>query len=177
MSSDFKNPFSGFTQIVTGPRFIGRKQDMNKIADMIVSPDPEEHEPVSNIAVVGIHRIGKSSLVKQVLLTYETELFVKRRVPVWINLKDHKNPLAFFSHLIDASLEEIHAAQYLDKAATERLLSRKPDAASFELLFPGNTKKFFLEVQKAGIHLLFILEEFDYARVLFEKDEQGFESL
>ncbi|WP_220206956.1 Swt1 family HEPN domain-containing protein [Reticulibacter mediterranei] len=175
MPLEFKNPFSGFTQIVTGPHFLGRRQDMIKIAGMLVSP--EEDEPLSNIAVVGIHRIGKSSLVKHVLKTYEVDLFVKRRVPVWINLKNHRNSLAFFSHLIDAALKEINKAQYLDTASIERLIAYQPDAASFELLFPGNIKKFFTEVENAGIHLLFILEEFDYARVLFAKDEQGFESL
>src|SRR2546423_4273816 len=144
MSFEVKNPFTGYTQIVTGSRFIGRENEIMRMTEMLVTPEADE--PISNLAVVGMHGIGKSSLVKHVFSTYEVELFLKRRLPIWINLKDHKTPLAFFQYLAEIAFHEISSNDHdLDKSALERLTRSKPERASFEMLFPDNIRRFFAE--------------------------------
>lgn len=173
MSFERKNPFAGYTQIAIGERFIGREDEIERLTQMLVEPDAGDS--IGNLAIVGMHRIGKKSLIKHILATYEVELFEKRRLSIQISLKDSKHALDFFWEMVEATFQEIN--HYLDSARLERLSKYKPERASFELLFPGNIRRFFAEIQRAGVHVIFLLEEFDHARILFAKDYQSFENL
>jgi hypothetical protein len=52
-----QNPFSDYGQIVKGSRFAGRKEEVQKIHNRVLG------EAYGNIAIMGMPRIGKSSLV------------------------------------------------------------------------------------------------------------------
>ena len=55
---NFENPFSDYGKIVRGERFIGRGQIIGVVESRIIQPANP-----GNLAIVGVHRIGKSSLV------------------------------------------------------------------------------------------------------------------
>lgn len=58
MNYRFENPYADYGKIVRGERFIGRKNIINVIESRIVRPTNP-----ANLAIIGVHRIGKSSLV------------------------------------------------------------------------------------------------------------------
>lgn len=175
MASHMKNPFSGFTQIAADHHFTGRKRAIEEISSMVIWP--EIHEPISNVAIVGMHGIGKSSLIRHLLTIHHQDLLNKRRLPIWINLKEYKNKEPFFFDLIASSIKELIKFELLDESILQFLLTYKSQDASFWINFPANIKEFFTEVHEAGINILFVLEEFDYARILFANDDSAFETL
>ena len=63
------NPFADYGRIIHGDRFIGRKTIVNNIENRIIHPDNP-----GNLAIVGMHRIGKSSLAHKVIIEQKDNL-------------------------------------------------------------------------------------------------------
>ncbi len=145
------------------------------------SSNRPEGERINNLSIIGMHCIGKTSLVKNVFDLNEEnkyDIYFKNRLVITINLKDYEDSRSLFCDLLQKSLDAIIDAQYpLDSAAIQRLSSHKPRETSFWVELRNVLEKFFKEVRRAGIYILFILEEFDHARTVFAKDYQGFERL
>ncbi len=63
MNQDFENPFADYGNIVRGERFIGRRDDLQVIEGRVIRP-----REAGNLAIIGDHRIGKSSLVYKAII-------------------------------------------------------------------------------------------------------------
>ncbi len=66
------NPFADYGRIIYGDRFIGRKTIVNNIENRIIQP---KHP--GNLAIIGMHRIGKSSLVHKAIIEQKDNLTKK----------------------------------------------------------------------------------------------------
>ena len=162
----FENPFSDYGKIVRGERFIGRKQIINAVESRIIRPTNP-----GNLAIIGVHRIGKSSLVYKTIVEQRNKLINKGILPIWKGLSSYDDSLEFFYSLIDEFIGEMEELGWL----TERI-QRSADRALEVNATWDRTKRFFREVQNAGYGVLFILDEFDHARTLF-KGETAFQRL
>ena len=69
MALDFQNPFASYGNIVYGERFIGRKDALRIFQNRIIRP-----REAGNLAIIGLPRIGKSSLVYKALIERKKEL-------------------------------------------------------------------------------------------------------
>ena len=163
---NFENPFSDYGKIVRGERFIGRNQIIGVIESRIIQPTNP-----GNLAITGVHRIGKSSLAYKAIVEQQDKLISKGIFPIWIGLSSYDQSLDFFYSLIDELVSEIEELDWL----TERI-QRAADRALETNATWDRTKRFFKEVQNAGYGVLFILDEFDHARNLF-KGETAFQRL
>ena len=67
------NPFANYGRIVHGDRFIGRETIMNNIENRIIHPDNP-----GNLVIIGMHRIGKSSLAHKAIIEQKDNLTQKR---------------------------------------------------------------------------------------------------
>ena len=108
------NPFASYGPIVWGKRFIGRVNAIRIVRQRVVADDP------GCLAIVGLPRIGKSSLAYQCLIHQRTALHTDKIVPVWIDMGTFKTPHAFFQRLIlstQGALEEVDGL-------TERIKSK-----------------------------------------------------
>ena len=162
----FENPFSDYGKIVRGERFIGRKQIINAIESRIIQPmNP------GNLAIIGVHRIGKSSLAYKTIVEQKNKLIDKKILPIWKGLSSYDDSLDFFYSLIDEFVSEMEELGWL----TERI-RRSADRALDTNATWDRIKRFFREVQNSGYGVLFILDEFDHARTLF-KGETAFQRL
>ncbi len=95
MNSAFENPFADYGKIVRGERFIGRKEIIRVIESRIIQPtDP------GNLAITGIHRIGKSSLAYKTIIEQKDRLTQKGVLPIWIGLSSYNQSLNFFRSLV-----------------------------------------------------------------------------
>ncbi len=160
MNSAFENPFADYGKIVRGERFIGRKEIIRGIESRIIQPtDP------GNLAITGIHRIGKSSLAYKTIIEQKDRLIQKRVLPIWIGLSSYNQSLNFFHSLVTECVEEMEDLNWLTEQI-KRLADRALEAQD-----PWNQiKRFFKKVQEAGYGILFIIDEFDQARFLFKGD-------
>ena len=61
------NPFADYGSIVRGDRFVGRKKELNTIKQRVLGPN------YGNLAIMGLPRIGKSSLAWEGILERKGE--------------------------------------------------------------------------------------------------------
>ncbi len=163
---NFENPFVNYGKIVRGERFIGRHKIHSVIENRIIYPvNP------GNLAIIGVHRIGKSSLAYKTIIEQKEKLIAKGILPIWIGLSSYDQSSEFFSSLVVECVNEMEDLDWLTEKI-QRLADRAlEDGATWD-----RTRRFFKEVQKAGYGTLFILDEFDHARYIF-KGETAFQRL
>jgi len=171
MNTDFENPFADYGGIVRGDRFIGRNDSLRVVENRVIRP----HEP-GNLAIIGDYRIGKSSLVYKAVMEGKEELLRKKLLPIWINLATYDHASIFFRSLVTRCYDEMEELGWLDepiKSAANRALQ---DELSWTEGY-GRIQRFFEKVRQADFRILFVLDEFDYARYLFKGDISGFQGL
>lgn len=163
---NFENPFVNYGKIVRGGRFIGRQEIHSVIENRMIYPvDP------GNLALIGVHRIGKSSLAYKIIIEQKKKLIDKRILPIWIGLSSYNQSSEFFTSLVDECVNEMEDLGWL----TERI-QRLADHALEEGAAWDRTKRFLKQIQEIGYGTLFILDEFDHARHIF-KGETAFQRL
>ncbi len=168
---DFENPFSDYGSIVHGERFIGRHESLRVIEGRVIRPK----EP-GNLAIVGDYRIGKSSLVYQAVMERRDELIARRQLPIWINLGTYNQAASFFRSLVTNSFDELNELGLLTDPIIYAAKRALEDKLSWTEGY-GLIQRYFEKIRKAGICVLFILDEFDHARYLFKGDISGFQGL
>ena len=161
-----ENPFSDYGKIVRGERFIGRKQIISVIESRIIQPTNP-----GNLVIIGVHRIGKSSLAYKIIVEQRDKLISKGILPIWKGLSSYDDSLDFFYSLIDELIDEMEELGWVTKR-----IQRSADRALETNVTWDRIKRFFREVQSAGYGVLFILDEFDHARTLF-RGETTFQRL
>ncbi|MXY98604.1 MAG: ATP-binding protein, partial [Gemmatimonadetes bacterium] len=109
---NFENPFSDYGKIVHGERFIGRGQIIGVVESRIIQPTNP-----GNLAIVGVHRIGKSSLVYKTIVEQRDKLTDKGILPIWRGLSSYDQSSEFFRSLVDEYVSEMEDLGWL----TERI--------------------------------------------------------
>ncbi len=137
----FENPFSDYGKIVRGERFIGRKQIINAVESRIIRPTNP-----GNLAIIGVHRIGKSSLVYKTIVEQRNKLINKGILPIWKGLSSYDDSLEFFYSLIDEFIGEMEELGWL----TERI-QRSADRALEVNATWDRTKRFLGKSKMLGM--------------------------
>lgn len=171
MNQSFENPFADYGTIVHGERFIGRKKDLQVIESRVIRP----REP-GNLAIIGDSRIGKSSLVYRAVIDRRGELIAKRLLPIWLNLSNYDRAPTFFRSLVTRCIDEIEEINWLSSNIQQAAVRALQDELSWSEGY-GRIQRFFEKVRKEEIRVLFILDEFDHARHLFQGDISAFQGL
>jgi hypothetical protein len=171
MLPNFENPFADYGGIVTGERFIGRIDDLREVENRVRRP----REP-GNLAIIGCHGVGKSSLVHKAIIEYKKELLEKRCLPIWIHLPNYRQALMLFRSLVEQCCHEMAALG----PVPEPIKSAAVRALEDKLLWHEayiRIQRFFEKIRQANFRVLFVLDEFDHACTLFNGDIQGFQGL
>ncbi len=157
------NPFSDFGGIVCGDRFVGRKNEINKINQRVFG------SAFGNIAIMGLPRIGKSSLAWEAIMTKKDDLIKEKTIPVFFQTGSCKTAQGFFQHmvtLLDEDLQFICDDERYEKFA-ERIkdeIKGEVDPVEFSIAI----QKYFKLVKKLGYKVIYILDEFDSAQSIFD---------
>ena len=106
--SEIENPFADYGKIVRGERFIGRNEITNVIESRIIRPNAP-----GNLAIIGVHRIGKSSLAYKTIIEQKDKLIGKGILPIWIGLSSYDQSLDFFHSLVDECVNEMEELNWL----------------------------------------------------------------
>ncbi len=154
------NPFANYGRIVHGDRFIGRKAIVNNIENRIIHPNNP-----GNLAIIGMHRIGKSSLVHKVIIEQKDNLIEKRILPIWMGVASYDLSSDFFHALVKRSVREMKRLGWLSETIQELADYALETENSWDEI-----KDFFTEVKEIGYWMLLVFDEFDHARYLFKGD-------
>jgi len=160
---NIENPFADKAGIVTGDRFVGRQSEINEIHTRVLG------ELYGNLAIVGLPRIGKSSLVWNALIPLKENLLKEKHIITYISISSSDSSVNFFKGLTLAILDEIEFEKELIDIY-RRLESIYKDIKNNEndrFGFLNQVKKFFKFCKRNNLRITFILDEFDFSENIF----------
>jgi len=166
-----QNPFANYGNIVYGERFIGRKDALKDIENRVIRP-----MEAGNLAIIGLPRIGKSSLAYKAFIERKKELAAQKQLPIWINLSTYDQASVLFRSLVTHCVEGVKEVNRVSKPIREAAHYVLDDESSLSYNY-GHIRRFFQKVRQTGYRIVFILDEFDYARHLFKGDIVYFQRL
>ena len=164
-TNSLNNPFSDFGSIVYGPRFVGREKALNAISQRVLGDN------YGNLAIMGLPRIGKSSVAWQGIMTKKDELLKRKTIPVFFQSSSCGDSDVFFLQIILSLHDEIQLSfedeKYEKLAARQIAEISKIDKNSFHL----SVIKYFKIVKRLGYKVIYILDEFDSVQKIFNVAE------
>jgi len=159
-----ENPYADFGTTITEDRFVGREVELRTIASRIFG-----ERNFGSIAVVGLPRIGKTSLVSEAILRAETSSSA-RQVVVRSNVGEPGSVEELFRTLIEELAEDIRYRglehEFVNGQITEALASQVIDFIRVRAVFRA--------LRQVDIRPVWVLDEFDAGRRLFEDKPQFF---
>lgn len=171
MNPTHNNPFYNYGSVVYGENFVGRNEFLRIIRQRIINAkDP------GCLSIVGIPRIGKSSLAYHSLIYPKEPLLEKRLLTIWINLPSVKNLEDLFRKLVFKTLSVLKSAgneNNLLREVSETILNDDLHWWDFE----EKVKIFFSEIKSLNWRTVAVIDEFDRARNLFKDEDDVFNSL
>lgn len=154
------NPFNDFGSIVYGQRFVGRKKALNMLSQRVLG------ESYGNLAIMGLPRIGKSSLAWQGIMTKKKELIDNKTIPIFFQSGISHTAKSFFSQIVFRLHREM---RYYDDEKYEKFASpvvediKTIDDDAFSLLI----MEYYEIVKRLGFKVIYVLDEFDSVQDIF----------
>jgi AAA+ ATPase superfamily predicted ATPase len=162
-----KNPFSDYGGIVTGDRFVGRKPELNQIQKRLFG------ESFGNLAIIGLPRIGKSSLAWNSIIENKGSLLDRKVLPIWIPLGEFLSLIEFLDEVLSIVCELIQKAEP-DSSSSFAQLRQCFLQANSDLEKRRYMKKFLRNIKTKGFRLIIIIDEFDNAKDIFNLQDFQF---
>jgi hypothetical protein len=159
------NPFSDYGGIVTKDRFVGRKTEIELIRGRLLGENS-----YGNLAIMGLPRIGKSSLGWNSIMAKKESLLKRNIIPVWISLGEFSDLFECFHEVLEHILETIESdkKQSIDNSY-EEFIKRSKALEKRRFL-----KKFFRSLKAYDYRIIIIFDEFDNAKNIFSLQDFQF---
>ena len=155
------NPFADFGSIVSGERFVGRKKELKQISDRVLG------KTYGNLAIMGLPRIGKSSLAWQSIMPQKQDLVKAYTIPIFLSIAKCKDGNSLFKAMINSLHDEMDFicddVRY-QKFSAKILDSLKESLDSAD--FSSCVQKYFKLIRNLGYKIIYILDEFDNAQYI-----------
>jgi len=164
-----ENPLADYGNIIFGDRFVGRKPEISEIHNRVLGKNS------GNISIIGLPRIGKSSLAWQALLTERKKYKNNKIFIIRIDVGEFNNSINLFSFLVDCVKEELF--ENVDetlKLKLEKTISKINDQNTSNHEKMGSIQKFFKIVQLNAFKIIIVLDEFDHIKTFFKIEDFQF---
>jgi hypothetical protein len=152
------NPFADYGNIVTGERFVGRKKEITQIQNRVFGIN------YGNLAIMGLPRIGKSSLAWNAIISHKEELESKNIIPIRINAGEFDAS----ENLYQKFMRDIHNKIKVQKKSWVKLLNQIFKKLSAENLRVSERnsliEEYFLILKENKYRAIYVLDEFDAVR-------------
>jgi AcrR family transcriptional regulator len=159
------NPFADCGTIMSGERFIGRQDELRLVDGRLFGEGG-----FGSLAVIGLPRIGKSSLLAEAVRKAEPKLGALRAVVVREDVGAFGSIDDLFHSLIENLAEKLRERGL----ATEAVESRAARALEASPITFERVREVFRRIRQAGVRAVCILDEFDAGRYLFTGARQCF---
>lgn len=162
-----ENRFANVGNVMVGEAYIRRKELEERLLERTV-----KYDDCGSVNLVGLQRMGKSSLVHNVFVTKKDKYYEKNIVIAQISANTVTSPDMFFKQLTEAVYEVIDEYDDID----DRLKRYYEEFKSENIVDSGssNLRRFFKRIKKAGKRVVCIIDEFDNCANIFEKFPAGF---
>jgi hypothetical protein len=155
-----KNPFGDYGGVVSGARFIGRNREIEIIQNRLLGCN------YGNIAIMGLPRIGKSSLAWNSIITLKEKLIHKKILPVWISFGEYSSLNDVFQEVFLELLEMLADSNEL--VAHLASIIKSFNKASNQIESRRFIKKTLKYLKSNGFRLILVLDEFDNAQNILD---------
>lgn len=159
------NPYADFGGTVTGARFIGREVELRTVANRVFGAGG-----FGSIAVVGLPRIGKTSLVSEAIRRAEAGSAFRSTVVVRLNVGAVDSVESLFKSLVEDLAESVRRRE-LGNDLIDQRVARILEAPEVDF---GMVRGVFRALRRAGIRPVCVLDEFDAGRRVFEDTPRCF---
>jgi len=150
-----KNPFADYGGIVINDRFIGRKKEIEAIQNRLLGTS------FGNISVVGLPRVGKSSLVWNAVFLGKEVLIEKKIIPIWISFGEYDS----IYEALDEIIYEIGDVLSNSSIASElQEIANKIITSSSHVEKRRFIKRYFKFLKQKEYRVIIALDEFDNAK-------------
>jgi hypothetical protein len=161
------NPFATYASVATGDEFFGRQPELDKIRSRWL----DGSEP-GNMPVVGMPRVGKSSLVRQAVRLFQPELTARRIVVADLSLGMCRTARQFFHGLVRAAHNRIQDAGWASRPTRDQFGVVCGAVAGDEMHFNQEMFEFFYRVRQDGVRVILFVDEFDSIRTVFQEVDE-----
>ncbi len=155
-----ENPFADYGKIVSGNRFIGRKNEIKAVQNRIFG------EAYGNLAIQGLARIGKSSLAEKAIFDNKELLESRQIIPIQIGVGRIPSSDIFFYKIIKELHKKILKESKIEKTVFIDIFD------NFEKAEKGfwreeYIKEYFEILKNTGYRALYVFDEFDAVKKFF----------
>jgi hypothetical protein len=166
-----KNPLSNCGNIITGQRFIGREDEIETIQNRILNKNG------GNIAIMGLPRVGKSSLAWKSLMEQRDNALKDKIFIIRINVGDISTSKEFYQTLINDFSNELEEEDFLDDKKISLITKHKniifnPDENTINI--KNSIGRFYRIIAKSEVSVIYILDEFDHIGTIFKLEDFQF---
>lgn len=159
------NPYADFGGTRTDARFIGRESELRMIASRVFGAGG-----YGSVAVIGLPRVGKSSLVSEAIRRAEARAGERRTVVVRVNVGEFVTVGELFRRLVEDLVEAIDdqglGNDEIGRRTTKALEQPETDFSAVRAVFRS--------LRRADVRPVCVLDEFDAGRRLFKQTPQCF---
>jgi len=155
--------FSDYGKIVWGDRFVGRKKEIAQIEQRVLGKN------YGNLAVMGLPRIGKSSLVWEAIMTKKDKLLKEKTIAIYFSAGVFQNSNDFFKSLVrlcDDDLSISCTDEKYSKIVEQCVNPLKDENVSVEIVHLV-TKYFKFVKRILEYKVIFVIDEFDGVQKYF----------
>jgi len=166
-----QNPLSDCGNIIKDQRFIGRYNEIDTIQNRILSKNG------GNIAIMGLPRVGKSSLVWNALIENIEQAKEDNILIIRINVGDIDSSINFYKILVIELYNELEDEDLLTDKTNKVLFKHKNiifDSNSDNTSKKSSIWRFYKKVAKEDINVIYILDEFDHIGTIFKLEDFQF---
>lgn len=165
-----ENPFTDYGSIVYGKRFVGRRHELRELRQRVL---PREGIG-GNYAIMGLPRIGKSSLMWEGIMSQEAELLKQNIIVVWYTASKVNDTFHFLRGICKDIIGK--ARLLANETLTEFLNDKKIDLRDVQN--KEEVKDIIEDVLKIftlrKIKVKLLLDEFDAVQNYMTPDDFGF---
>lgn len=163
-----ENRFANVGNVMVGEAYIHRKELEERLQKRTVKDGG-----CGSVNLVGLQRMGKSSLVHNALLMQAKKFYEDNIIVVKINANESQNSDQFFKSIVDRVYREIkrhkedlndEIQEYYDNFQNENIEKNSKE----------NIRSFFTSIKEAGKRVVCIVDEFDHAATIFKDYPESF---
>jgi AAA+ ATPase superfamily predicted ATPase len=161
-TESLNNPCADYGGIVYDQRFIGRTKEIRQIVQRVMG------ETYGNLAIMGLPRIGKSSLAWQAIMTKREDLLKNKTLPIFFQVGSCDSSETFYRELVSYVHDELEFICEDDRYEkfSSRIIKDLQDSDDKSVIIPL-VQKYFKLVKRLGYKVIYILDEFDSVQAIF----------
>lgn len=162
------NIFSNHGKIITGDLYIHRSKIENELTDRVFGENN-----FGSVSVIGLQRMGKSTLVYNTVTSRQDELYDQGVIVVSCSMNNYANPDQFFKGISETIYECIEDHEYEVNPRIQRRYNICQNE-SVSLNGAKSLQNLIKTIYKLGKRIVCVIDEFDHSRKLFCNFTEGF---